>query len=748
MQRGSYSGYIDVYNSADLSTAHSETITSLTDLFPQNVTMTFDWPDTDDWMIHSFLAIDYGDYYNTPALKPIAPSKLSELGTLTATTNFTLSGNTSGFDVIEDLFLTKAAGNDKTQADEIEILLHTPAYSQYWISTLQSVGSVTVSGVTWNVSVGINYQNIPDFVFSPANRQDVLSSTLDLKAMLAYLESRGSLSSNLYFNGMAFGVETESGAGSLQLSNFSVNYSKASAISSLSVAQAVAAERADIKFSGVTVTDTAANIKSLTPAEIAGLTEIGVTGIIATDGPVALSVSEAVALETAGLRVSSTNSGAVTLSDTAAHLDALTVAQIVELRAIGVQAIITNAPVVFNVGQAAALESAGFNVSGLTLTDTAANIEKLTALQISKLVATGVTTFEARDKTLVFTVAQALALEAAGLPVSAPSGAAVTLSDAATALQGLTAAQISGLAALGFTQIAARGSTLSFSAAQTLAIVSAGLSITAPVNGAVTEKFADGSSTVLTYGAGGALAKATHYSANGAYDMHVYGSSGALLGVSYASYDKAYSSSGSLVSERFYNAAGAVVGVETFASNGGFSISTAAGSAERKTIGAGGGCALIYSDVVGQTYTSHQEDLSSAGVRIAEAFDYANGTGALTLYGNGMNVSVSAAGDKLTNGLDIFAYARHARETISAAGTARDVFTFTANFGSAILSGLEITGSMTDSLNLSHLFKSYEDLQSHMSSSGANTVLTDIEGDTLTLLKLSPSALIASRVGF
>ena len=50
-------------------------------------------------------------------------------------------------------------------------------------------------------------------------------------------------------------------------------------------------------------------------------------------------------------------------------------------------------------------------------------------------------------------VAQALALEQAGIPVSVPPGAAISVQDCEAAIDGLTAAQIADLPALGITAI-------------------------------------------------------------------------------------------------------------------------------------------------------------------------------------------------------------------------------------------------------------------------------------------------------
>jgi hypothetical protein len=106
----------------------------------------------------------------------------------------------------------------------------------------------------------------------------------------------------------------------------------------------------------------------------------------------------------------------------------------------------------------------------------------------------------------------------------------VTLSDTAANIEGLTATQIGGLKAIGVTAIAATGASLSLSVAQTSAVNTAGLSVSAPANDTVTEHNADGS-----------------------YNIH-YCATGKFQGVSYASYDCAYTSSGFRDLATFYGA--------------------------------------------------------------------------------------------------------------------------------------------------------------------------------------------------
>ncbi|MFZ0208503.1 MAG: hypothetical protein WAL59_20765, partial [Roseiarcus sp.] len=310
---------------------------------------------------------------------------------------------------------------------------------------------------------------------------------------------------------------------------------------SLSVAQATALETAGGSApsgDGGTLSDTAANIEGLTAAQIGGLNAIGVTAIAATNASVSLTSAQAVALETAGLKVSAPSGDTVTLSDTAANIDGLTPTQITGLDAIGVTGIIASGAVILSVAEAMALETAGLVISDPTLSDTAVKIESLTATEILGLDAIGVTTIAVTNGSVSFSVAQAIALETEGLKVSAPTGDFVTLSDTAANIATLTAAQIAGLEAIGVTAIVATNASVSLSVAQTSAVNTAGLSVSAPANDTVTEHNADGS-----------------------YNVHYY-TTGTFQGVSYASYDNAYTSYGFRDLFTVYGAGGNVLASE------------------------------------------------------------------------------------------------------------------------------------------------------------------------------------------
>ena len=136
-----------------------------------------------------------------------------------------------------------------------------------------------------------------------------------------------------------------------------------------------------------------------------------------------------------------------------------------------------------------------------SIVDTAANIQSFTTTQISALSALHVTRITASNANVSLTVAQAKALETAGIPVTAPTGSHVTVSDTAANLRALTTAQISGLPAIGATGLNSSNANVAYSSSQTSALLAANLSLSAAGTYTVSETFTNGA--VIVSGSSG-----------------------------------------------------------------------------------------------------------------------------------------------------------------------------------------------------------------------------------------------------
>ncbi len=222
---GSYLAYIAPYNKGSLwqGSDYNETISISNSLFPTSTVIYSQWPNVPcSKGVYGFNAIDFGDYYNTIVPLPIKSSKVNKIDALLETHDMVLSGYTDGFDVIDDLFLTSGPGSTSRHLFEVEVFLHTPSYSSRFFKTGRYIGTFTQSSQSWTVVVVPG--DTPDVLFMPTAQTDIISAAVNLKYMLDFLVYNKIISGNEYFNGMAFGSETQQGYGTLTINAFSVYY--------------------------------------------------------------------------------------------------------------------------------------------------------------------------------------------------------------------------------------------------------------------------------------------------------------------------------------------------------------------------------------------------------------------------------------------------------------------------------------------------------------------------------------------
>ncbi len=138
----------------------------------------------------------------------------------------------------------------------------------------------------------------------------------------------------------------------------------------------------------------------------------------------------------------------------------------------------------------------------------------------------------------------------------------------------------------------------------------------------------------------------------------------------------------------------------------------------------------------------------------AEAFDNADGTGALALSGNGLVVGDGPTSISVTDGSASFSLAHHMSETINATGETNETLAFASGFGHNTITGLLAGGRASDviQLNLS-MFSGLsssntpaENLASLLLSgaaaqSGSNVTITNSAHDVLTLVGLTTATL-------
>jgi len=255
------------------------------------------------------------------------------------------------------------------------------------------------------------------------------------------------------------------------------------------VAQALAlADPLPVSAPGGTVTigDTAANLETLTGGDITALAGIGFTGFTSKDASVVLTVAQAEAIGDAGIVLTVPTHDTITVADTAADIEAMSKAEILSLHAAGVTKITaTDGSVVLSITQAQGLEFplpvAVPMGDTLTIADTAANIESLTAGDIGQLAQIGFTKITATDAPVMLTLADAEAFTAGGISLTAPMGDTVTVADTAADIQALTGSQITELKAAGVTGITSTDISVALSLTQAEDLAGVGIKVTVPM---------------------------------------------------------------------------------------------------------------------------------------------------------------------------------------------------------------------------------------------------------------------------
>ena len=238
----------------------------------------------------------------------------------------------------------------------------------------------------------------------------------------------------------------------------------------------------------------ASDIEAFTSTDLGLLASVDVFEAKATDTSVTLNVAEVEAWESIGLISILAPAGeTVALVDTAADIAGLSELQLEGLAQIGVNLITVMDGANLTVLDAAGLENVYFAAIGegsitplpptapgggsLTIVDTIADIEQLSAQRLDELASINITKIIAKDgatlkvadaETLEATYAAAAALGTPPIPLSAPGGGGVTVTDTADSIAGMSAEQLGALSSIGVAAINPIGGTLNVADAETL----------------------------------------------------------------------------------------------------------------------------------------------------------------------------------------------------------------------------------------------------------------------------------------
>jgi len=215
-----YTGMWGHYRSELLVAESSMTVTPST--FPAGTVFNWDVTPAPDWGgVNGYLHLDYGNYDWSPGT--ITPRQVKNITDLTLDVGWTYQGDPSS-GLLSELWLSSQAA-PSGQFPKIREIGFFPKFSpgaQAFVASLPNVSTgsfVDSAGLTWNVKKSAIYY----IAYRPgyADFQGVLPY-LDY---LEFLQAAGEITGDEWYNGVAFGVEPFSGAGSMTITEFAPTYS-------------------------------------------------------------------------------------------------------------------------------------------------------------------------------------------------------------------------------------------------------------------------------------------------------------------------------------------------------------------------------------------------------------------------------------------------------------------------------------------------------------------------------------------
>ena len=195
----------------------------VSEAFPAQSKIAWSWPNTPaPGGVYTFLAINFGNSYNTRVPVPVPPRRAGEIAELTHAHRLSLGGNPANYNVIIDFWLTKEASRHDNHLFEIEVFLHASDAGKAYAAWASPLGAfVDPAGRRWQVAIDRS-RPAPDILFLPPS--DLVRAEVDVRAMLRWLIQTGVITGKEWFNGLGTGVEVVKSHGSVEIEALAVTY--------------------------------------------------------------------------------------------------------------------------------------------------------------------------------------------------------------------------------------------------------------------------------------------------------------------------------------------------------------------------------------------------------------------------------------------------------------------------------------------------------------------------------------------
>lgn len=191
--------------------------------FPDNTTFGWDVTPSASWGgVNGYLHIGYGNYDDSVP-NAITSRQVSSITELSVEIGWTFEGDEAS-GLLSECWLSPVAAPSGSfeKLHEVAFFPKVSTTAQAWLATLPAVGAGSFTdsnGVLWNV----REEGIYRVAYRPGYAE--FQGVLPFSDYFDFLIGAGEITGSEWFNGVAFGVEPHSGAGSLTVDTFDVTYS-------------------------------------------------------------------------------------------------------------------------------------------------------------------------------------------------------------------------------------------------------------------------------------------------------------------------------------------------------------------------------------------------------------------------------------------------------------------------------------------------------------------------------------------
>lgn len=186
--------------------------------FPANSRIDWRMPTSvDPVAVWGYMHLGWGNYDNSTVTPPVTPLALSAIATCTSAIDWTANGSVN-WNLLHECYLTTTAHQTGVLSDkqaEVGIMPYAPPDTIAFHNSGTNYGTWDGGAHNWTVRghpVNTSWTGTY-FTVLPADGLPVMQDALNWKSLFNHLIANASLSSALYVNGFALGIEPTAGGG-------------------------------------------------------------------------------------------------------------------------------------------------------------------------------------------------------------------------------------------------------------------------------------------------------------------------------------------------------------------------------------------------------------------------------------------------------------------------------------------------------------------------------------------------------